>query len=55
MITTEPRPLSDFYREDQRRIAAREFDFIVARHRMTCAARQFTAESERRFIKEIEL
>jgi hypothetical protein len=56
MIATETRPLSELYREDHRRMAAREADAIIARHRMIFAAHQLAAQTARhQDIKEIEL
>lgn len=56
MIITEMRPLSDFYREDHRRLAARERDRTLAAHRASYAAHQILAEADRlQDIKELHL
>jgi hypothetical protein len=56
MILTDTRPLSDFYREDHRRLVAREADRILAAHRANFAASQLTAEAERRnSINELDI
>lgn len=55
-MTADTRPLSDFYREDHRRLAAREADRIIAVHRASYAAHQlFIAAERRNSIKELEL
>jgi hypothetical protein len=41
------RPLSELYREDQRRLNAREVDAIVTLHRASFEAHLLLAEAER--------
>jgi hypothetical protein len=56
MSLAETRPLSDLYREDQRRLAAREFDRIIALHRANFTAHQLIVAAERRnSINELEI
>lgn len=56
MITTDTRPLSDFYREDHRRLVARERDRIIAAHRANYAAHQIITAAERRnSINELDI
>ena len=56
MNTTHTRPLSDFYREDQRRLAARATDRILALHRANYAAHQLTIAAKlRNAINELDI
>lgn len=56
MNTSDTRPLSDFYREDHRRLAARERDRIIAAHRAHYAAHQLITAAERRnAVNELDI
>ena len=55
MTLTDTRPLSDFYREDHRRLAARERDRIIAAHRASYAAHQLIVAERRNSINELDI
>jgi hypothetical protein len=46
-MNLDTRSLSELYREDQRRLRAREIDAIIVRHRMNFETSRLLAEAER--------
>jgi hypothetical protein len=49
------RPLSELYREDQRRLRAREVDAIIARHRFAHSLHRLPNEAAQHSPKELQL
>jgi hypothetical protein len=54
-MTIDLRPLSELYREEIRRLRAREVDAIIARHRMNFESNRLLAEAEQHSPKELQL
>jgi hypothetical protein len=53
-VNLTDRPLSELYRDDQRRLHAREVDVIIARHRMNIEAHRLLAETKP-FRKDLQM